>query len=335
MTSATRSASGSQRDGGRRGAGGGEHVGGGVLGRRREAADGELQQLRAADAGDRADRDDGVERRAGHRPLEVGDQQLDVDLLAAEVAVHQGLVLGLLDHALDQVAAQRLQLVVAGLEQPGQRGHVAPLADRHVERLHLVAERVLRLPQHAVVVGPGLVELRDHHGTWHPDLGTLAPHVARPVVDALVGRDHEQRTVGGAQPGAELTDEVGVPGGVDQVDLRALVEQRSDGEGARPAVLLLARVEVADGVPVLDRPRARHGSGSGEQRLDEGRLAGATGPDQDDVPDPIRAARLEILPGWSTSVPLVGHGATSCRKGNSGSARLARGRAVLGRPVRA
>ncbi len=46
------------------------------------------------------------------------------------------------------------------------------------------------------------------------------------VVDAVVGGDHEQGTVGGAQPRAQLADEVGVPGGVDQVDLDAVVDQR-------------------------------------------------------------------------------------------------------------
>ena len=47
------------------------------------------------------------------------------------------------------------------------------------------------------------------------------------VVDALVGGDHEQRAVGGAQAGPQLADEVGVPGGVDQVDLDAVVDQRA------------------------------------------------------------------------------------------------------------
>ena len=63
-----------------------------------------------ADTGAAADRDDREERAAGDRPLEVLDQHLLVDLLAAEVALHQRLVLGLLDDALDQRAAQLLDL---------------------------------------------------------------------------------------------------------------------------------------------------------------------------------------------------------------------------------
>ena len=49
---------------------------------------------------------------ARDRPLEVLDQQRAVDLLAADVALHQGLVLGLLDHALDQGAALLVVRVV-------------------------------------------------------------------------------------------------------------------------------------------------------------------------------------------------------------------------------
>ena len=67
--------------------------------------------------------------------------------------------------------------------------------------------------EHAVVVGAGLVELGDHHGPGHADLGALPPQRAGAGVDALVGRDHEQRAVGGAQSGAQLADEVGVARG--------------------------------------------------------------------------------------------------------------------------
>ena len=50
------------------------------------------------------------------------------------------------------------------------------------------------------------------------------------VVDTLVGGDHEQRTVGGAQSRAQLAHEVGVAGGVEQVDLDPVVDQRRDGQ---------------------------------------------------------------------------------------------------------
>ena len=85
------------------------------------------------------------------------------------------------------------------------------------------------------------------------------------------------------------------------------MDQRRDRQRDGAAVRLLGVVEVADGGAVAHRPGAGNGSGCGEQRLDQGGLAGATGPDQHDVPDPVRAARLEILPGWSTCASLVRH----------------------------
>ena len=66
-------------------------------------------------------------RSEGIASLEVREQDLGVDLLAADVAVHQRLVLGLLDHRLDEGATELGQVVVAGLQQPGEPGHLARL----------------------------------------------------------------------------------------------------------------------------------------------------------------------------------------------------------------
>ena len=237
-----------------------EDLGRGMFLRRREAGHREVEQLGAADTGLRADRHDREERRPGHGRLEVVGEHLRRDLLAAEIAVHQGLVLGLLDDALDEGPAQVLVAAVAGLEQPRQRGDLTRIvALRHVERHHLVAERRLGLGEHAVVVGSGLVELGDHHRPWHADVGALAPQGLGAVVDPVVGGDHEQRAVGGPQPGAYVAHEVGVPGGVDEVDLGLAMDHRRDGQGDGAAVLLLGLVEVADGGAVLDGP----GSGDG------------------------------------------------------------------------
>ena len=53
-----------------------------------------------------------------------------------------------------------------------------------------------------------------HSSHWVTVAGSIVP--SRPGG----GGDDEQRGVGGAQPGPQLTDEVAVAGGVDQVDLR-------------------------------------------------------------------------------------------------------------------
>ena len=67
--------------------------------------------------------------------------------------------------------------------------------------------------------------------------------------------DDEQRGVGGAQPGAQLADEVAVAGGVDQVDLDAVVQQRRDGQRDRALLADRGRVVVADRAAVDRRCR--------------------------------------------------------------------------------
>ena len=180
-----------------------------------------------------ADRHHREERRARDGLLQVGDQHVLLDLLAAEVAVHQRLVLGLLDDPLDQLAPP-FALEVTG-QQPLERGDLGAVADREVERQHLVAVRRLRLREDPVVVGTRVVELGHDDRARHLHLGALAPDLAGRLVDALVGGDHEQGAVGRPQPGAQLPDEVGVAGGVDQVDLGVAVDQRGRRRGTSTA----------------------------------------------------------------------------------------------------
>ena len=74
-------------------------------------------------------------------------------------------------------------------------------------------------------------------------------------LDAVDRADHEHGEVGHPQRGLHVADEVGVAGGVDQVDLVALPLERGERERQREAPLLLLGVEVGDGGAVLDPPR--------------------------------------------------------------------------------
>ncbi len=300
-----------------------------MLGGGGESAGGDLQQLQRADAGGAAHRDHREERRPGDRLLEVLDQHRLVDLLAAEVALHQRLVLGLLDDSLDQGAAQFLDLVgvggvglvragalavgvlVVGLrQQPDQTG--AGRVGGQVERQDLVAERLLRLGQCAVVVGAGVVEFGDHHGARHADLAALHPQRLGQLVDALVGGDDEQRAVGGPQPGPQFADEIGVAGCVDQVDLDPVVQQRRQRQPDRTLRGDLRLVVVAD------RGAVDHGAGSGEytggdqKGLDECRLAATRWAHQHHVADGGRTVRGGGGSGARRSCRLVSHDVPSC-----------------------
>ena len=67
-------------------------------------------------------------------------------------------------------------------------------------------------------VGAGLVEVGDHDGARHADGRALAPEQRDRAVDVVGARDDEDGRVGRAQTGPELADEVGVAGGVEQVE---------------------------------------------------------------------------------------------------------------------
>ena len=100
----------------------------------------------------------------------------------------------------------------------------------------------------------------------------------------LGGGDHEQRGVGGAQPGAQLADEVAVAGGVDQVDL----DVRRAPAAPRPARPSAAGGSAAGSwshtvLPSTDGAGPRDRGGVREQRLDQGRLPRPGRPDQDHV----------------------------------------------------
>ena len=92
----------------------GEHLGERVLGRGREAGSDDLQQFEGAEPGGAAHGDHWEERPPRHCLLEIIDQHRRVDLLAAEVALHQRLVLGLLDDSLDQPAAHQFDRLAVG-----------------------------------------------------------------------------------------------------------------------------------------------------------------------------------------------------------------------------
>jgi hypothetical protein len=75
----------------------------------------------------------------------------------------------------------------------------------------------------------------------HTDRGALLPQQGGRAVDAVGTGDDEDGGVGGAQPRAQLTDEVGVSGGVDEVDRQAGTLDRGDLDAHRALVLALVR----------------------------------------------------------------------------------------------
>ena len=103
-----------------------------------------------------------------------------LDVLALEVALHERLVLGLLDDPLDEGGAGVLgavgRLPRGGLrEQAVQAGHRLAVADRQVERGDAGAEALLAGRDRGLLVGPRVVAPGDDDRARHPDGGALLP----------------------------------------------------------------------------------------------------------------------------------------------------------------
>ena len=196
-------------------------------------------------------------------------------------------------------------LVMRLRQQADQAG--AGTVGGQVQRKHLVAEGGLGGEQSVVVVGPRVVEFGDHHSARHADLLAFLPQRLGEFVDALVRRDHEQRAVGGPQPGAQFADEVCVSGGVDQVQLDAVVREGRKREPDGSLLGYLGVIGVAYRRAVDDGSGARQHPCGGQQGFDEGGFAATRWAYEHHVSDGGRTFRGGGGSGARRIVRLVCH----------------------------
>ena len=189
-----------------------------------------------------------VEVAAGDRRLQVGDEGVVPDVLAGEVAVHQGLVLGLGDDPLDQ----RVPGLGDGVRCSGSasRGVGPGLVDgraragragRRPSRRRRASAGTAAARRPRTPAGRSATTASKSARGWSRWVTTTArgmptaahsSHSSRGrAVHPVDGGDHEQGGVGGPQPGPQLADEVGVTGGVEQVDVHPRVGARRRGQG--------------------------------------------------------------------------------------------------------
>ncbi len=303
-----------------------------ALGRGREAAGDQLQQLQRAQpvhraVGRRSRRQHRVEGAAGHGPLQVLHQRLDVQVFTGEIAVHQGLVLALGDDPLDEPGpGRRDQRQVLGIrvalhplargvvvhplrEQTDQTGHrgvpVRPrlAVQRQVQRQHGVRVVAAEGPSadrgHLLEVRPRGFQMGDHHRPRHADRRALVPDHAGGALHPVGGRHDEQRRVRRPQPGPQLPDEVRVPRGVQQVDLHVAPAHRDQGQLHRALLPVLDLVVVGDGGAVLDPAAAGECPAGPGQRLHQCRLARTAVADQHHVAQPLGPVGRRYASGGS------------------------------------
>lgn len=306
-----------------------------------EAAGDQVQEFHGPDALARAlERgsrgEDRVEGAACDGSLQVVEEGRDVDPVAGEVAVHQGLVLALGDDPLDEPVTCLLQgaaLSVGGRslppfprrvvedplgEKPGESGErgvpvrsLVPLHG-HVQGEHgvgvVVSEDPAADPGQLVEGRTRGVQVRDDDGRRHADGRALLPERprgARHRVGLLGGRHDEEGRVRRAQTGPDLPDEVRVAGCVQQVDPVALPVDGDQRELHGTPSALFRLVVVGDGRAVLDPAGPVQGAGGQRQRLHQGGLARAAVADQRDVPYGIGRPAVTALPAAPVCVRVL------------------------------
>ena len=250
--------------------------------------------------------DAGLGDALGQRLLQLGGG----DGLALQVALGE-VVVGHHD-ALDQVVAHLVlalghvvgDLALGGLaplvehgavgEQVGDAPEARLLADGQLEGRHAGPELVAELVEGAVEAGPLPVELVDEEHAGQAPLGGQPPGRLGLDLDTLHRADHDHGQVGHVEGGLEVGDEVGVAGGVEEVDLVALELEGGEGQRQGDATLHLLRVEVGGGGAVLHPALAADGAGAEQQGLGQARLARSTVADEGDVAD---LGRREALHG--------------------------------------
>ncbi len=125
-----------------------------------------------------------------------------------------------------------------------------------------------------VDVGSGAVDLVDEQQRRH------AEPLQRPHQDPglrlhpLDGGQHQHGAVEHTEDPLDLGDEVGVPGGVDDVDDEVVERERHDGGLDRDAAAALEREAVGAGGAGVDRARLVDDAGEVQEALGEGGLTG-------------------------------------------------------------
>ena len=207
------------------------------------------------------------------------------DLALLQVLLHQLLVD--LDHLVDELAVRFLHRGEIGLarrREEAVRDPGAP-ARGQVERQAFLAERFLDAPEQVLEVHVVGVDLVDDDQPVEAALRRRLHEAPGHHLDAVLRVDHDGGGLDRRQRGQGVTQEVGVPRRVEQMDFRVLAVEAAHGQLQRVLQLLLERGVIADGSAALDAARSGNRPRLGEQRLGQRGLARPRLSDERDRPD--------------------------------------------------
>ena len=148
------------------------------------------------------------------------------------------------------------------------------------ERLHQAREQRLQ------VEVPGVDPVHHHHAR-EPALRRRLHHAPGDHLHPLPRVHHHRRGLHRREDRQRPAEEVGVAGGIDEVHVPGAVVEVRYRAVQGMLVLLLLGIEVAHRGAVRDAPGRTDDACVCEQRLDQGRLAGAAVPDQGHVADVV------------------------------------------------
>ncbi len=208
----------------------------------------------------------GVEAGRGHRGqdgIEEGLQRLAVDLEVGGGRAGPGV----------GVEDRELQLILGGLE---------------------VDEEVVDLVEHLGRARVRAVDLVDDHDRRQPGFQRLLEHEARLGQRALGGVDQQEHPVDQRQRPLDLGAEVGVAGGVHDVDVDVLVVDGRvlghDGDALLALQVHRVHDSLGDGLILAEEPRLP------EHGVDQGGLAVVDVGDDRNVTDAVALLHLPIVP---------------------------------------
>ena len=248
-----------------------------------------VEQLRHAGTGLGRDEQHRDQMALAQRLLQRRVQFARRHITIIEVALY---IVGIdLDHLLDQRAVRRGHRREIGLVPRLRLGrepaidHLAATRGGQVQRQAFTPERGLDLRQHIGQLDPGCVDAIDDDDAVERALGGVGHHAQCHRLDAGGRVDHDRRGLHRLQRGQRLTEEVGVAGGVEQVDAGVAVLQVHHAGAQRMLHAALDRVEVADRAATLDAAHRADHAGLLQQRLGQAGLAGGGRADQRQGPD--------------------------------------------------
>ena len=177
-----------------------------------------------------------------------------------------------------------------------QLHHFLCVPDRQVQQQAFAPEALADVAHKLRQIDVVGVDLVHHQHAAQAPLGGLSHHAFGRELDARLRVDHDQCGVRRGQRAQRLPREVGIAGGIDDVQQRAAPTGADQGRFDRVAELLFLGIEIANGVALFDRAAAGNRTTGGQQRFDQGGFSAGAVAHQGQAADGVGAVQAHKSP---------------------------------------